>query len=307
MALGGTDLNLLRALQAILEEANVTRAGERLGMSQPAMSGALAKLRRRFDDELLVRTGRDYEITPLARELLPEVQDAMRLMNEALGVAAGFDPATSDRVFRLTMSDYAISVLLEPLLTRVSALAPGVRLTVDHLMPAMSASERVIIDYDAMVAPLGYGFVGRCAPLWRDRMVCLLSADNPRARRGPLTLADLEEMPHAEANLGPGTLTPVGRVLGELSVARRVQVMVHGWLPIPFVVEGSDLIAIAPERLVQQHIRPGGPLVAMEPPFGRVLLVEGYWYAAARLHDPAARWLFAQLDEIGRSLSLQDP
>ena len=76
MALGGTDLNLLLPLKVLLEEGNVTRAGQRLELSQPAMSAALARLRRRFDDELLVRAGRDYELTPFARDLLPEVQHA---------------------------------------------------------------------------------------------------------------------------------------------------------------------------------------------------------------------------------------
>ena len=307
MALGGTDLNLVLALKVILEEANVTRAGERLRVSQPAMSGALAKLRRRFDDELLVRSGREYELTPFARELLPEAQEALRLMSEALAVAEEFDPATSDREFRITMSDYAISVLLEPLLARVGARAPHVRLTVDHLLPATSASDRLLIDYDAMIAPLGYGFPGESRPLWRDRMVCLMAAGHPRAVGPELTLDDLRSLSHAEAGFGAGTLTPVGRVLGELDVHHRVEVQVRGWLPLPFVLAGSDLVAIVPERLARLHVRPGGPLVMREPPFGQVLLVEGYWYAANRLHDPADRWLFAQLDEVAAELSVADP
>ena len=97
MALGGTDLNLLLPLKVLLEEGNVTRAGQRLELSQPAMSAALARLRRRFDDELLVRAGRDYELTPFARDLLPEVQHAVRLMARALHLEDEFDPATSDR------------------------------------------------------------------------------------------------------------------------------------------------------------------------------------------------------------------
>ena len=98
MALGGTDLNLLLPLKVLLEEGNVTRAGQRLELSQPAMSAALARLRRRFDDELLVRAGRDYELTPFARDLLPEVQHAVRLLARALNLEDEFDPATSDAV-----------------------------------------------------------------------------------------------------------------------------------------------------------------------------------------------------------------
>ncbi len=124
MTLGGTDLNLLLPLKALLEEGNVTRAGQRLELSQPAMSAALARLRRRFDDELLVRSGRDYELTPLARDLLPEVQHAVRLMARAMDREDEFDPVTSRRCFRLAMSDYAIAVLHEPLVRLISATAP---------------------------------------------------------------------------------------------------------------------------------------------------------------------------------------
>ncbi len=128
MTLGGTDLNLLLSLKVLLEEGNVTRAGQRLELSQPAMSAALARLRRRFDDELLVRAGRDYVLTPFARELLPEVQHSVRLLSRALQLEDDFDPCESVRTFRLSMSDYAIAVVHEPLLRLIGSTAPGVRL-----------------------------------------------------------------------------------------------------------------------------------------------------------------------------------
>src|SRR5215471_12155186 len=145
MALGGTDLNLLLPLKVLLEEGNVTKAGQRLALSQPAMSAALARLRRRFDDELLVRAGRDYELTPFARDLLPEVQHAVRLVGAALNLEEEFEPRTSRRTFRLTMSDYAIAVVHEPLVRLVEAEAPGVRLTIDHLGPDSSSSDRILV------------------------------------------------------------------------------------------------------------------------------------------------------------------
>src|SRR4051812_21356683 len=115
MTLGGTDLNLLLSLKVLLEEGNVTRAGQRLELSQPAMSASLARLRRRFDDELLVRAGRDYEPPPFPRALLPEVQPAVPPLGRALPPEDEFAPAPSHRVFRMAMSDYAIAVLHEPL------------------------------------------------------------------------------------------------------------------------------------------------------------------------------------------------
>jgi DNA-binding transcriptional LysR family regulator len=307
VTLATTDLNLLLALKVILEEASVTRAGRRLGLSQPAMSAALARLRRRFDDELLTRSGRDYELTPFAADLLPEVQAAVQLIGEALEVQDEFEPATSVRTFRFTMSDYAISVLREVLLARVSRLAPEVRLQVHSLAPQARASGRILADYDVVVAPLGYGFPGDSRPLWQDRFVVLADQANPRLRDGALTLADVAALPHAVAAFGQGNLTPADRVLAELGVERRVQVQVTGYLPLPFVVEGTEMVAMVPERFARLHARPRGPLVMVEPPFGRVVLAEGYYFAPGRARDAAYRWLLDQLEEAGKAVRGSDP
>lgn len=307
MALGGTDLNLLLPLKVLLEEGNVTRAGLRLRLSQPAMSAALGRLRRQFHDELLVRNGRDYELTPFAVELLPEVQHAVRVMERALGVADGFDPIRSERSFRLVMSDYAIAVVHESLVRRVNELAPGVRLRIDPMTPETRSSERVLLDHDALIAPLGFGFAGESRPLWRDRMVCLVDRRNPSLRDGALTLDDLRELPHAAAGFGRGIVTPVDRVFGELGIERPIEVTLAGWLAFPFVVQGTDLVAVLPERLARIHTRGDSALVLVEPPFGQVLLAEGYWYAPDRLADPAYEWLFARLDEVGAALAPDNP
>jgi DNA-binding transcriptional LysR family regulator len=307
MALGGTDLNLLLPLKALLEEGNVTRAGQRLELSQPAMSSALARLRRRFDDELLVRSGRDYELTPFARELLPEVQHAVRLLGRALHLEDEFDPGTSTRTFRLGMSDYAIAVLHEPLVRLLEAQAPGVRLSIAPLGPESRSSPRALLDHDVLVAPLGLGFQGRSRPLWRDRMVVLADRANPRLVDGRLTLEDLAALPHAVASFGPGVLTPVDRAFGELGIERRVALQVFGFLPLPFVLERTDLVAVVPEKLARIHLRDDGPLVLVEPPFGEVLLVEGYWFAHDRLSDPAHRWLFDRLDAAATEIGAWEP
>ncbi|MBB2891878.1 LysR family transcriptional regulator [Flexivirga oryzae] len=303
MGLGGTDLNLLVAMQALLEEGNVTNAGKRLELSQPAMSGALAKLRRRFDDELLTRSGRDYELTPLARELLPQVQRAVHLLGRAMQVEEEFDPATSTRLFRLTMSDYAIAVLHEPLMAVISAQAPHLRLQIDKMGPDLRASERVLVDYDVMVGPQGFGFLGENRPLWRDRMVCLVDRGNPRLRNGRLELADLRALSYAVGEFGPGNLTPADRAAAELGLDRRVSVQVSGWLPLPFVIQGTDMVAVLPDRLARMVIGPGTTLTVADSPFDDVPLVEGYWFAPSRLDDPAHCWLFDRLDETREALA----
>jgi len=302
MSLGGTDLNLLVSLKVLLEEGNVTRAGQRLELSQPAMSASLARLRRRFDDELLVRAGRDYELTPLARDLLPEVQHAVRLLARALHLEDEFDPGTSRRTFRMAMSDYALAVIHEPLLRLIAAIAPGVSLAIENLGPDIRTSDRVLFDHDVLVAPLGFGFPGESRPLWRDRMVLLADRGNTRLRGGALTLEDLADLPHAVPSFGPGVLTPADRAFGELGIDRHVALQVTGFLPLPFVIAGTNMVALVPEKLARIHVRVDGPVVLVEPPFDDVVLAEGYWFAGDRLSDPAHRWFFARLDELALEL-----
>jgi DNA-binding transcriptional LysR family regulator len=107
------------------------------------------------------------------------------------------------------------------------------------------------------------------------------------------------------SSFGPGILTPADRAFGELGIQRHVALQVAGFLPLPFVIEGTDMVAVVPERLARMHLRPEGPLVMVEPPFDEVVLAEGYWYASDRLSDPAHRWLFDRLDELAAELAAE--
>jgi len=301
MSLGGTDLNLVVALKALLEEGNVTKAGAKIGKSQPAMSTALARLRRHYKDELLVRVGRDYELTPFAKALIPSVQQTVSSVEYALDIGQRFDPATSTHAFKIVATDYAITVLAEPLLRLVSEFAPGVRLDFDAIPMDMHESERGLMHVEALIAPLGFGFRGSYEPLFRDRFVCVVDPANPRLRDGRLELADLEELPHAVRSCGGTHVAPADRVLDELGVRRRVQVTTVGWLPLPFLLPGTDLVAIMPERLAQGVAVPLG-LVVAEPPFGRVELIETLWWHPDRAAAPEHAWLRRTLTEVAACL-----
>src|ERR1700742_3796636 len=122
MALGGIDLNLLIVLPALLEDGHVTPAGVRVGMPHPAMSNALARLRRHYKDELLLRTGNGYTLTPLARSLLPLVQESTRRIGAAFAPESARQPPAAGRMFSVCLSDYAIAVLGTPLLHQVRDL-----------------------------------------------------------------------------------------------------------------------------------------------------------------------------------------
>jgi DNA-binding transcriptional LysR family regulator len=304
--LGAIDLNTLSALRALLEEGNLTRAGAKVGMAQPAMSGVLGRYRRHFNDELLVRVGREHELTPLARELLPQVQEALRLLREAFRVADVFDPRTSDRLFTVTASDYAMTVLLAPLRRRVREQAPAVRLAFVDLPADLVNSPGALLRYDLVVGPLGFGFAGEHTFLFHDRLVCLVDTDNPYLRAGALDLEALRTMPHAVTVFHDGALTPVDRVLGQLGVERRVALTARGFLPLPFAVLGTDAVAIVPDRLARTFLT-DPRLRLVEPPFGFVDMLETAWWHPSRAVDAGHQWLVGILQEVAAELATDEP
>jgi DNA-binding transcriptional LysR family regulator len=293
---------LLIALGALLEERNLTRAGEKTNMSQPAMSGALARLRRHFDDELLVRDGRLYRLTPLAQRLLPDVRDALRQVERTLEARPEFDPATSTRTFSLVMSDYAVTVLVDPLLRRVHEIAPGVGLTVHPLPPDLQESDRAMLQHDLVIGPTGFSFPGESEEIFRDRYVCLVDPGNPRLAGGALSLADFGELPQAVATFGQREiLNQAELALEALGVPRHIQVTTQGWLSLPFVVAGTDLVAVVPERLARRVAGTAGVTVC-EPPFGTIELIEAVWWHPTRSGDQAVRWLRSIAAQVGARL-----
>jgi DNA-binding transcriptional LysR family regulator len=298
---GGIDLNLLVALGALLEDRNLTRAGARIGLSQPAMSAALARLRKHFGDDLLARDGRGYKLTELGAQLLPTVQEALRQMEATMDRSPEFEPESSDREFSIAASDYTISILADPLLRRVKQIAPGIRLELHPIPNDMSFSAHGIVKHDVVVGPTGYEFPGRRLELFRDRFVCLIDPANPRLRDGKLTLEDISALPHVQPTFGHEQPTPADRLLDSLGIDRHVQVTVVGWLTVPFVVAGTGLVAIVPERLarrVAETVR----LAVVEPPFGQVDLIETAHWHPSRGADPAVRWLLHTLQETAAQL-----
>jgi DNA-binding transcriptional LysR family regulator len=283
----GFDLNLLAVLGALLEHRNVTRAGEGLRLSQPTMSGALARLRQHFGDELLVRSGREYQLTPMASGLLPAVREALSQVERTLSVPAEFDPATSLRRFSIAISAQSVLALSE-VLRRVHELAPGVRLDTWPITAALVETGHSLPGYDVLIAPEGFRADGDPEVLLRDRMVFVADPANPRLHDGRLTVEDLAALPHAAARLPQAGL--IAGALGRLGVTPRVVATTGGWLPLPFLVAGTDLVAAVPERLARRMGAAAGVTI-VEPPFGVIELVEAAWWHPLHTTDPALTWL----------------
>ena len=306
MALGGIDLNLLVILQALLEEGNVTRAGVRLGMPQPAVSNALARLRRHYRDELLLRAGNGYDLTPLARSLLPSVQETTRLIGRTFSPGEAGQPPAGDRMFTICLSDYSMTVLGEPLLRRVHALAPDARIQLRLATREMADGDRGLLGYDLLIGPPRLQSSGQPEVILRDRLVYVADPANPRLRASTdgawrLTVADLAALPHAAARFPDPGSDPAGMALLQRGITPNVVLTTGGWLPLPFLIVGTDLVAAVPERLARRTATAAGVTI-VEPPFGTVELVEAAWWHPLHATDLALTWLRGIVADVAASL-----
>ncbi|GAA1947712.1 LysR family transcriptional regulator [Nocardioides panacihumi] len=302
--LRGVDANLLLSLHALLEERNLTHAGERMTMSQPAMSGALARLRKHFDDELLVRAGRGFELSPLAEELRPRVAEAVEAAEALLGNQRDFDPASSTKRFAVSMSEYAMTVIARPLTRAFADQAPGCTLALDPLDVRRDQIETQLMRRDLVVAPLGFEFPGRTQPVFTDHLVCLVARDHPMMRDGALSLDDLRRMPHAVAEFGAAgdRRRPLELAVEAQGLAdRNVLVQVTSLLTLPFAVAGTDMCAFVPSRLARRCTAILD-LVVADTPVDPVRITESAHWHPRREKDPAVVWLRHLLHDVAVDL-----
>jgi DNA-binding transcriptional LysR family regulator len=156
------------------------------------------------------------------------------------------------------------------------------------------------------MGPLGYGFAGDHRLLFHDRLVCLVSRDNPHLRDGRLDEDALQAMPHAVTVFRGDAQTPVDRALAQRALVRRVALKAQGFLLLPFAVAGTEAVAIVPERLARRFAS-DERLLLVDPPFGFVDMVEAAWWHPSRAADAGHRWLLGILDEVAAALALDDP
>lgn len=301
MDVAGLDLNLLVPLRALLEMRHVTRAAERIHLSQPAMSATLSRLRRHFDDELLVRVGGGYELTPLARRLLPLVTEAVRSAENAFRARSGFNPVESDRRFVVIASHYAAAVVGPPLRAQLELRAPQVSIEF-HAMPRHLLAERDVLESDVIIGPIDYGFPGAREILFEDDFVCLLADENPAAAETAMTVELLAHLPHAAASFASNLPTRADLLLEELGVSRRVLVVADDWLTLPWLIRATDLVALIPRRVAAWMVENAGFQSREVPGPDRGRFSEAVFWHPSRDTDPGLLWLRQQLQEVGSSI-----
>ena len=296
-SLTSVDLNLLTVLGALLEERNLTRAGERLYMTQSAMSGSLARLRKLLDDELLIRQGRGYELSPLAQELLPRVRRALDQAQRTLTASSNFDPKTSTRTFAISISDYALTVLNRPLLGLLADRAPGVTIEFDPLPSRSAELERQLMHRDLVIGSERLQIDGEQRVIFSERYVCIISPRGPSDGRRELSLPELATLPYAAASFGDDVQTPAEEALEAAGVTPRVAVSVTGLLSLPFLVSGTDLFAFIPESLARR-CEAKLSLRIVETPLAVPPLVECAHWHSVNAQESGLDWLLEVIAEV---------
>jgi DNA-binding transcriptional LysR family regulator len=297
MNVQGVDLNLLRVFDAVLRERAVTAAAARLGLTQPAVSNALGRLRTHFGDALFVRTAAGMDPTPCARGVAEPVRQALALLESALAHGPGFDPASSTRAFRFYMSDLGQVEFLPPLVERAQRAAPGVRLE------AVAADLENIADaLGAGSLDLAVGFPPSLGPpvqrraLFRDPYVCLMRADHPAIGK-TLTRKRFLEASHVLVTYRGGGHRVIEEALERAGVGRRIALRVPHFTVVPMVLERTDLILTLPARVARVYERRGHfkslpPPVPMPP-----AEVAVHWHERFDA-DPGNRWLREQIVDL---------
>jgi DNA-binding transcriptional LysR family regulator len=288
------DLNLLRAFDAVLQEKSVTGAAARLGLTQPAVSNALARLRALFGDALFVRTSVGMDATPFARELGEPVRQALALLESALAHGPGFDPATSSRAFRFYMSDLGQIEFLPPLIERAQRVAPGVRLEaialdVEGIEGALAAGS---LDLAVGFLP-GLGPPVRRLQLFRDPYVCLMRRDHPIKT---LSKKNFLAASHALVSYRGGHRV-IEEALERAGLARRIALRVPHFTVVPMVLERTDLILVLPERVAKVFERQGRMKYLPAPVPIPLADVGVFWHERFDA-DAGNRWLREQLLEL---------
>jgi DNA-binding transcriptional LysR family regulator len=299
MNLAALDLNLLVALDALLLEANVSRAAMRIGLSQPAASHALQRLRDMLGDPLLVRVGARMELTPRAQALRGPLAQALDQVR-GLFVSDDFDATRSERQFRLMMPDLAVELLMPPLMKKLDAGAPGVRIdVVPWRGPAIFTAEFArTID---LVISIGDAFKGF------HRQLLYTDSDALAVRRGHPMAAKLRRREtflnarHVAVVIRGQNADLIDTWLLSKGVQRRIALVVPGYIEALHVVARSDLVAFVPRRLIAALAKPLS-LTAIAPPLDPGI-DEQFMFTPTRAQvDPGSIWLRKLMLETGRGL-----
>ena len=291
------DLNLLVALDVLLEEQNITRAAERLHMTQSATSGVLGRLRTYFEDELLVQVGRKMQPTPFALELVHPVREVLLTIKSSITAKPVFAPTTSKRHFRLVTSDYLISVLFAQVIQKIHQEAPNI--TFEMLGPGDNSGELLIRgEVDLMIVPERYIIEGHPSQLlFEEEHVCVVWQGNTQVGDS-LTLEQYMDMGHVSVGFGRTRHMSIEEwFMNQYGFNRRLEVITNDFNTLPQLVVGTQRIATMHQRLARLYAE-YLPLRILPPPVRIPVMREFMLWHRSMDGDPMHRWLRERISEF---------
>jgi DNA-binding transcriptional LysR family regulator len=301
MNLANFDLNLLIVFHAIYSEKSLTRAGRRLGLSQPATSHSLSRLRRAFNDPLFIRKGRQMEPTPRARQINPSVRSIIELAQQTIDDRNAFDPLESDRTFHIGMQDYPMMVVLPKLLDMLEKEGARIGIRVYDLN---MEERRIALEQGRLELVVGcqqeYGSHIYQQHLFNDREVCIMRRDHPDIG----DVLSLDAYVNAEfIRLSVSNLAAeiVDTRLEEIGRQRRIRVTVEQEVAIFQLICNSNLLANVAELAAHEYAT-FLPIKIMPIPLGAIELQHFQYWHDRHHHDPGHRWLRQTVSTIGRAL-----
>ena len=299
--IAGLDLNLLPALEALLRRRSVTQAAADVGLSQPAMSRALARLRDLHGDPLLVRTAHGYGLTPRAVAIQAQLAPAMRLLRDVFHPPC-FDPATARRAIRLAAADVQTVLLVPPLMARLAREAPGLDLRVEAYGPDLMARlESGALDFTFALAttplPPGIG----ADPIGRDRLVLVMRRDHPAANQS-WTMADYGRWEHAGVSIFGDGQTELDARLAAAGVSRRLALVTPHFMAALAAVAETDLVTTLSAALAGRFADAFG-LVLRDAPFTETALDLALVFSHWRATDPCLAWFRGMVRDVGATFA----
>ena len=300
MNLNKVDLNLFIVFDAIYTEANLTRAGQIVGITQPAVSNALARLRETFNDPLFVRTAQGMVPTPMAQNIIGPVRNALQLLRVSVQESRTFNPLQANKTFRISMTDLTEAVVLPPLFQRLRRLAPNVK--IESMLAKRRETTKELaagrLDF-AMDAPLNTDPQVRHVKLLEDRYVCAMRRGHPLAK-DKLSVEEYLSLSHIHISSRRSGLGMVDLALGKMGQQRKIALRSQHYMMATQVIQQTDMAVTVPERFARRHDLHQIPLPVDIPP----LETHIYWHESTD-QDPANRWMREQMLEIAQQVTAQ--
>ncbi|MDQ0642792.1 LysR family transcriptional regulator [Microbacterium murale] len=300
------DLNLLVALDALLTERSVTKAAERLHLSQPALSASLARLRTHFNDPLLARRGNAYELTALAIRLTDHTSTALESARRVFDTHADWTPEHSAREFSIYGSDYAFATIGAAVSALAAERAPGVRFRfMLHSPTVIDELDTRLRSVDGLLIPHGFLTDLPYLDLWRDRWLIVASDTNERAAEG-LTMDLMSRSRWVFTYQSRTAFTSASRQLQQLGIEPHIDAVVESFVALPRFIAGTDRLGLIQSGLADAALGSGG-ITLYEPPFDATPVLNAMWWHPVHDRDPEHTWMRGLFAEAAQGRAMHDP